>query len=420
MSGESNNISRRSLLTATASVASAIGLSRPSAVLAATAQRKVTESVPFYGAHQAGIVTEQQHHTYFAAFDVTATKKSDLIALFKTWTEASARLTAGLPVESATNGYDTSQQLIDSGETVGLSPERLTLTFGFGPELFVKDGNDRFGLRAHQPEALATLPVFPGDKLIESKCGGDLSVQACADDPQVAFHAVRQLARLADGVAQIRWVQSGFLPAPEDDTTPRNLMGFKDGTQQPQTFDGVVWAGDEGPDWMRAGSYLVVRKIRIALEHWDRTPVDFQEETIGRRKQSGAPLGAKREFDPLDLAAVDSEGKRVIADTAHVRLASAASNGGAQILRRAFSFNDGVNFTAERWPPWRQGLEYDAGLLFISYQRDPRSGFMKIFERMSKVDMLNQFTTHIGSGVFACPPGVAEGGFIGERLFHEA
>ena len=122
---------------------------------------------------------------------------------------------------------------------------------------------------------------------------------------------------------------------------------------------------------MRGGSYLVVRRIRIALEHWDRMKVAFQEQTVGRDKISGAPLGSKHEFDPLDLDATDKDGNPVIAENAHVRLAAAASNDGAQILRRPYSYNDGVNFTAERWPPWRQGMEYDAGLFFLCLSARP-------------------------------------------------
>jgi deferrochelatase/peroxidase EfeB len=193
-------------------------------------------------------------------------------------------------------------------------------------------------------------------------------------------------------------------------------MGFKDGTQQPSE-DKHYWVGQEGPSWMRGGSYLVVRKIRIALEHWDQTEVGFQEQVIGRHKSSGAPLGKLNERDPLDLARVDAEGNSVIPDLSHVRLANFASNGGAQILRRGYSYNDGVNFTAERWPPWRQGIEYDAGLFFLAYQSDPRVGFVRIFQNMAKLDMLNQFTTHTASGIFACPPGYADGEFIGHQLF---
>ena len=403
---------------------------------------------PFWGEHQGGILTARQNHTYFAAFDVVTDKKAEIAGLLRSWTEASARLTQGLaidpvkPVQAADHAaasgsnYDQAPTtaLPDSGETAGLAPARLTLTFGFGPGLFHHQGQDRFGLAARRPAPLIDLPTFNGDQLDPARTGGDLSVQACADDPQVAFHAVRQLARLARGVAVLRWTQGGFTPNAAAQDTPRNLMGFRDGTQNPLArrpeeasaagavpnpvnHDEVVWAGDEGPAWMRGGSYLVARRIRIALEHWDDTDTDFQEQTIGRRKSSGAPLTGRNEFDALDLDASDKDGNPVVAMNAHVRMAAAASNGGAQILRRAFSYNDGVNTVAERWPPWRQGLEYDAGLFFIAYQRDPRTGFVKMFTPMSKLDALNQFTTHVGGGLFAVPPGAREGEFVGQALF---
>jgi len=381
------------------------------------------ELEPFWGDHQGGIVTPMQRHSYFAAFDLTAGKREDVAALLRRWTAAAARMAGGDTAEPL--GQDAAVPAVDSGEALGLSPARLTVTFGFGAGLFVKDGHDRYGLAARRPEALVDLPRFTGDQLVEAHTGGDLSVQACADDPQVAFHAVRQLARLAYGAAQIRWTQTGFLPTAAGTETPRNLMGFKDGTNNPSAADAramkeSVWVGAEGPRWMRGGSYVVVRRIRIALEHWDRMKVDFQEQTVGRQKQSGAPLGAKAEFDPVDLERTDAEGNPVIAENAHIRLAAAAQNGGARLLRRGYSYNDGVNFTTERWPPWRQGMEYDAGLFFVCYQRDPRNGFIRVFDKMAKFDMMNQFVTHVGGGLFACPGGAAKGAFIGARLFEEA
>ena len=258
--------------------------------------------------------------------------------------------------------------------------------------------------------------------MLDTRTGGDLSVQACSDDPQVAFHAVRQLARICDGIAQLRWVQSGFMPQYSDGQSPRNLMGFKDGTNNPSTadpsaMDKFVWADADPSDFMHAGSYMVIRRIRIALEHWDRMAIAFQEQTIGRGKYSGAPLSGKKEFDPVDLNATNKDGDTIIPDNAHIRLAGADSNDGARILRRSYSYNDGVNFTSERWPPWRQGMEYDAGLLFVSYQKDPRTGFVKIFDSLSRLDMMNQFVTHTGGALFACPGGTAEGEFIGQKLF---
>ncbi len=411
-------------------------------------------SVPFYAKHQAGIATSQQTCMVLAAFDLTASSASEIVTLLKAWTAAAARLTAGqTAVEMAS---DRAHWPSDSGEAIGLKPRRLTLTFGFGPGLFERDGQDRYGLKGFRPSALVDLPPFNGDQLDPAHTGGDLCIQACADDRFVAFHAVRQLARMAaaddaargyggkkpgataayapkQGAAALRWLQTGFLPDTPDTGTPRNLLGFRDGTQNPGdphmaekaagkqlgngSFEDVVWVGSEEPGWMRHGSYMVARRIRLALEHWDRTDVDFQEQVIGRHKVSGGPLSGGDEFTPLDLDATGKDGDPLIAENAHVRLGSASQTDGARILRRAYSYDDGLSMTAERWPPWRQGLEYDAGLLFIAYQRDPRDGFIRIYDRMSKLDLLNQYATHVGSAIFAVPGGVEAGGFIGQDLF---
>ncbi|CAP57588.1 conserved hypothetical protein [Gluconacetobacter diazotrophicus PA1 5] len=360
--------------------------------------------------HQPGITTPQQSSIYFMTFDITAEKRADVAALMRRWTQAADAMMAGHAIPD----------FVDSGEAEGLSPKGLTLTFGFGPGLFTQDGRDRFGLASRRPAALADLPRFTGDQLVPARTGGDLSIQSCANDPQTALHAARVLARLAYGMAEPRWAQAGFLPDFGRHTTPRNLMGFKDGTMNPDTTspratDRFVWAAPDDVAWMQGGSYQVARIIRIALEHWDRMKVGFQEETMGRMKESGAPIGGHRESDPLDLKAQDHDGNPVIAENAHARLAAPSENGGAQILRRAYSYDNGLSFTAERWPPWHQGNELDAGLLFLCYQQDPRTGFTKIFDRMAKFDMMNQFTTHIGSGLFACP-GRKPGTCIGAAL----
>ncbi len=444
--------SRRGFLKATATLAglasaTGAGLASPAEASMAKAARKTplahaaAKSEPFWGVHQGGIVTPAQGHTYFAAFDLVTTKPADVAKLFRAWTEAAARMTTGDTAQPLSGAFepvltttaapagnygppDQAQSALgaDTGEALGASPARLTVTFGFGAGLFVKDGTNRFGLAAKRPEALVDLPRFPGEQLQDARTGGDLSVQACAEDAQVAFHAVRQLARMADGIAQIRWVQTGFLPSAGAPGTPRNLMGFLDGTNNPPAADAaamakIIWVDNEGPDWMQGGSYMVTRRIRIAIEHWDRMTVDVQEKTVGRGKYSGAPLGQKHEHDPLDLAATDKDGNPIIPDNAHARLAAAETNDGARILRRPYSYNDGANFVAERWPPWRQGLEYDAGLFFICYQRDPRTGFIKINQRLSRFDMMNQFITHVGSGLFAVPRGPEKGEYIGQKLF---
>jgi deferrochelatase/peroxidase EfeB len=420
--------SRRGLLAGAGGLLAGAGVSKFARAASPETSTGAAPREIFFGEHQGGIATPQQTNSYFVAFDLVAKTRDEVTAMLQVWTEAAARMTSGETARPL--GEDLSIEGQDGASALGLAPARLTITFGFGAGLFMKDGVDRYGLAAKRPEALVDLPKFNGDQQLQgARTGGDISVQACADDPQVAFHAVRELDRLSYGAAQIRWAQTGFLPQTPPGETPRNLMGFKDGTinpplghasttpDAPRSFDDVVWVGEEGPDWMRGGSYVVARRIRISLEHWDRTEVDFQEQVIGRHKYSGAPIGKSSEQEPLDLDRADKDGNPLIADNAHVRLGAAAVNDGAQILRRAYSYNDGVSFTAERWPPWRQGMLYDAGLFFVAYQRDPRAGFIKIYGAMSKLDALNQFTTHTGGGLFACPAGVGKGEFIGQRLF---
>jgi len=428
---EKQRLSRRRFLASGLMAAAGAGLSAAPAAAAGTTDNappaanpspaNVVE--PFWDKYQAGIITPVQKHTNMAAFDLTTSDRADVIQMLQAWTAAAARMAQGQTAEPL--GLDASGPAADSGEALELSPARLTVTFGFGAGLFIKDGYDRYGLAAQRPAALVDLPKFTGDQLAETRTGGDLLVQACADDPQVAFHAIRQLSRLAYDTAQIRWVQTGFTADSKPGQTPRNLMGFKDGTNNPsvkdsQAMNQFIWVDQEGPEWMRNGSYVVVRRIRIALEHWDRMNLAFQEQTVGRHKYSGVPLGGTKEFDKPDYDATDKDGNSIIPENAHIRLGSAETNGGAQILRRPYSYNDGANFTAERWPPWRQEMEYDAGLLFLCYQRDPRTGFIKIFDKMSKFDMMNQFVTHTGGGLFACPGGVPTGGYIGQHLFEKA
>ncbi len=420
MKGPAVKPSRRLFLAAAGGLAGAASAASVEAaraqIMPSQPQPARADAEPFYGAHQGGITTPMQENSYFAAFDILAGDRGDVIALLQRWTLAAARLTQGLPAEPG--AQDVRQPPLDSGETLGQSPARLTLTFGFGPELFSANGQDRYGIAHLRPAALVDLPRFNGDQLVAGQTGGALCVQACADDAQVCFHAIRQLARIGDAVVQLKWVQAGFTNAGKVAGTPRNLLGFKDGTMNPTIAQAppIVWAGAEG-GWMQNGSYMVARRVRIFLEHWDRMRVAFQEQTIGRHKVSGAALGATAEFDAPDFDAADADGNPVIPDNAHVRLAAPVNNGGSQMLRRSYSYNNGASFVAERWPPWHQGIEYDAGLFFQAYQKDPRDAFIRIFDKMARLDALNQFTTHVGGGIFACPPGTRPGGYIGQTLF---
>jgi deferrochelatase/peroxidase EfeB len=230
---------------------------------------------------------------------------------------------------------------------VGLPAAALTITFGVGPSLFTGELGKRLGIQDRRPGALIDIPSFPGDVLHPMRSDGDLGIQVCAEDPQVVIHAVRNLVRIGRGTVLSRWIQQGFLPD-EHEETPRNLMGFKDGTNNPKidnaaAMDATVWVPEDEPQaWMRGGTCLVFRRIRIQIEFWDRTSLDEQENTIGRRKGSGAPMGATHEFDPLPLDAKGDDGKPALPIDAHVRLAAPAENGGATFLRRGYSFADGV------------------------------------------------------------------------------
>ena len=376
----------------------------------AAAPSSNTGTVPFHGAHQAGIATETQDSLAFAAFDLTTTSRSDLIDMLRTWTTAAAAITAGQPVL----GDSASDQVppADTGEAAGLPPNRLTITIGFGPSLF--DG--RFGLADRRPAALADLPALPGDDLNPDRSGGDIAIQACANDPQVAFHAMRNLNRLALGTASMRWSQLGFgktASTSASQTTPRNLLGFKDGTrnirgEDKSTMDSFVWVGKESDqEWLHGGSFLVARRIKMQIEAWDHDFLADQESVIGRHKVTGAPLTGAREFDSPDLKAKDSSRELVIGADAHIRLASRETNGGVQILRRGYSFTDGMD---------AQG-QLDAGLFFLAYQKNPRQ-FITLQRRLGAHDALNEYISHTSSAVFVCPPGVRDSnGYWGETLF---
>ncbi len=370
--------------------------------------------VPFYAAAQAGIATPAQECVAFAAYDLTATSLDSLRSLLVAWTEAAATITEGAPFEP--NPTNSQSSITDTGEARGLPASGLTITFGFGPSLFSGPAGDRLGLADRKPAALGHLPAFRGESIERARSDGDLCIQACADDAQVAFHAIHVLNRVAEGTATLRWGQQGFGRTSSTSTaqpTPRNLMGFKDGTANIRSEDQTamkrfVWVGEgDGPDWMTGGTYLVARKIRILFDVWDAASLEEQERTIGRDKSSGAPLGERQEYDPLDLGA-RKDGVPLIPADAHVRVASPQSNEGQRLLRRGYSFSEA---------PEPGSGQLDAGLFFICFQRDPARQFVPIQRLLASSDALNRHTQHVASALFACPPGVKKGGFIGEGLF---
>ena len=421
--GASRGIRRRTLFGAAGAGALAVGagagyFARGTADASSVADPSA-QPVAFTGEHQAGITTPAQDRLHFAVFDVTTDDRAELVSLLQDWTDAAREMTEGNEVGEF--GAVAGPPVVppeDTGEALGLPASALTLTIGFGPTLFEKGGRDRFGLRDRRPEQLIDLPHFSGDRLEPDICGGDIAIQACANDPQVAVHAIRNLARIAFGRAAVRYSQLGFgrtSSTSQAQVTPRNLFGFKDGTanikvEDADTVQRWVWAeAGDGPAWMDGGSYLVARKIAMRIETWDRESLEGQENIIGRVKGSGGPLSGGDEFATLDFKARRSGGEPVIDEQSHVRLAHADFNGGAKLLRRGYNYVDGSD-----------GLgRLAAGLFFICYQRDPREQFVRIQQNLAGLtaDLMNEYIVHIGSSIFACPPGVGAKGFWGESLF---
>jgi deferrochelatase/peroxidase EfeB len=361
------------------------------------------QAVPFYGPHQAGIATAAQDRLAFGSLNVVdGTSRADVRDLLRQWTQAAARMTRGALVGEVD---EPNAPPLDTGEAVGSPVSRLTITLGYGPALF----DHRFGLSGRKPAELAQLPPLPNENLDPGSSGGDLCVQACSDDPLVAFHAVRNLARLGMGVVEHNWMELGFGKTSSTDTaqaTPRNLLGFKDGTrnikaEQASLMDDYVWAGAEaGPSWMRGGSYLIARKIRMFIENWDRDYLRDQENVIGRSKVGGAPLSGGTEFTAPDFATA------AIPADAHIRLASPEHNHGTRILRRGYSFTDGID---------PQAGTLLGGLFFIAFMKSPGQ-FIRLQQSLA-ADALNEYTQHVGSAVFACPPGLRPGQHWGDGLF---
>lgn len=330
---------------------------------------------------------------YFAAFDLDTDDVEDVKELLGEWTVAAEQMCAGELVGGEPDA-NPNRPPKDTGEAWGYPPAGLTITFGFGASFF------------------------------EDEDGGDLMIQACSNDPQVCVHAIRNLMRIGFGTAVLKRGQIGYGRTSSTSTeqeTPRNLFGFKDGTANLKAEDGEdtlaehVWVQDGGDDvaaWMTGGSYLMARNIRMTLEVWDRVRLSEQEQIIGRDKRYGAPLSvtepsAEAEFEPLDLTAQGEDGPAIPADS-HVAIVAPENNDGRRMLRRGYNCTDGNDSLGR----------LDAGLFFLAFTRDPRTGFYPVLERMTQKDDLTEYLQHVGSALFAVLPGMREGDtMVGQRLF---
>jgi deferrochelatase/peroxidase EfeB len=401
-------VSRRRLLGWTGAGAAVAGVGAVAGFTAGAAEPAPPDPaarvVPFRGVHQAGITTPAQDRLHFVALDLTSTDRAAVASLLRRWTTAAERMTVG--AEAAPGGAvnrNPEAPPSDTGEALGLPASSLTITLGIGGSLLDKLGIPR-------PPEMAELPPFTGDQIDPALSGGDLCLQACADDPQVAVHAVRNLVRTGFGTTAVRWSQLGFGRTSSTSTTQqthRNLFGFKDGTNNLKAEDGAlldehVWVPpSQGPAWLAGGTYLVARRIRMHVETWDRTSLSEQESLTGRTKGEGAPIGQPREFDLPDLGPTSP-----IGEDAHVRLASAQNLGGVRIMRRGYNFVDGSDGSGH----------LNAGLFFVAFMRDPHRQFVPMQSALARRDKMMEYIEHTSSAVFAVPPGLREGAYWGQSL----
>lgn len=348
-------------------------------------------TVPFFGAHQAGVDTDAQAHGLFVALDLLdGTTRDDLVRMMRILTDDAARLTQGTPA------------LADSEPELAASPAGLTVTFGFGPRFVAR-------ARGAAPAWLKALPPFAVDRLLPEFSDGDLLLQIGADDPLTVAHTARMLLKDARSFAAVRWSQQGFRRAHgsvRPGTTMRNLFGQVDGTTNPvpgtADFDQVVWS-TEG--WLSGGTSAVVRRIGMDLDKWDRLDRGGREQSVGRYLSNGAPLTGADEFDEPDFEATTAIGFPVIPEFSHVRRAR-SENTAERIFRRSYNYDD---------RPAGEAVSL-SGLIFVSFQADVDRQFVPIQRRLDQLDLLNEWTIPVGSAVFAIPPGCAADGFVGETL----
>ncbi|KJE23015.1 Dyp-type peroxidase family [Frankia torreyi] len=392
------------------------------------ARRAALAPVTGDGVHQPGIAERAPAHLVFTAYDLTAADpaaaRAALGTVLRAWTDGGRTLMRGASQSGASQSGASQSGAVQIGvagvgrEAAGLGSAGLTVTVGIGAAAL-----RRAGLDARLPGPLADIPALPGDRLEATRGGGDLAVQVCAEDPMVAFAAARQLGRLAADLVRPRWVQRGFrrtaAAAADPTATPRNLMGQLDGTNNPRPgsaqFDLAVWAAG-GPAWMRGGTYLVCRRIRMLLESWERLTEDARGEVVGRRIDDGAPLSAPPaatgggEDTASDFAARGPDGRLLIAENAHIRLSNPQFHGGIAMFRRGYSYDDGLDATGEP----------DSGLFFLAFQADPRTAFVPVQRTLAASDALNTFIRHTASALFAVPPAPPAGGYLGQSLLEEA
>ncbi|KNC93506.1 iron uptake transporter deferrochelatase/peroxidase subunit [Trabulsiella odontotermitis] len=415
-----NEPSRRRLLKGIGALGGALAISggcpvahaaKPQSAPGTVSPDARMETQPFYGLHQSGVLTPQQASMMLVAFDVLASDKADLERLFRLLTQRIAFLTTGGPAPDTPNPR---LPPMDSG-ILGpyIAPDNLTITVSVGDSLF----DERFGLAGKAPKKLQKMTRFPNDSLDASLCHGDLLLQICANTQDTVIHALRDIIKHSPDLLSVRWKREGFISdhaaRSKGKETPVNLLGFKDGTANPDSTDtplmnNIVWVTDDQgePAWAVGGTYQAVRIIQFHVEFWDRTPLKEQQTIFGRDKQSGAPLGMQHEHDVPDYSK-DPNGE-VIALDSHIRLANPRTpeTESSLMMRRGYSYSLGATNSGQ----------LDMGLLFVCYQHDLEKGFLTVQKRLNG-EALEEYIKPIGGGFFFVLPAAKDKHhYLGETL----
>jgi deferrochelatase/peroxidase EfeB len=362
---------------------------------ALTSAAGAAQASSFDGPHQLTPLSEPTRATAFVAFDVVAADAKGLKELLQVVTDRARLLYAGgAPVD-----LGPAAPTDDNGILGPTTPaHQVAFVLGLGASLF----DDRFGLAGRRPARLTTMGAFPNDNLDPAQLHGDLSIQIGAADADTVAHALRDITKHTRGAMQPRWKVDAFSSPPRPNGTPRNLLGFKDGISNPgvteaSVLDDLIWVrpGAPEPAWTVGGTYLVVRIIRELVEFWDRVSLNEQENMIGRRRASGAPLDANDEFDSPNYPA-DPQGNVIRLD-AHIRLANprTPSTAAGRILRRGYNYDRGIDVNGN----------LDQGLLFTCYQQDIQRQFETTQKRLID-EPLADYISPVGGGYFYVPPGV--------------
>jgi deferrochelatase/peroxidase EfeB len=376
------------------------------------------EPVPprgFRGYHQIGVLERPEAHGLLAAFTCVDDTRAALAETFRSLSQELDSLIAGrVPAET-----DPELPPADSGVLMEVTDAGLMGTVSVGASLF----DERYGLAPRKPRELVTMPFLANDRLDPDRSHGDVLLSLHGREPDVCVHALRRVMRRTQSGLVLKWMQDTFTRPDAQpklgETQSRNLLGFKDGTANPDADDEslmntLVWTSTSDiavnaearePAWTVGGTYQVVRLIRMLVERWDRTALEEQESVFGRRKVSGAPLSGEQEND-LPVYDNDPQGLRVPL-TAHIRLANPRDERTLNkvLLRRGMSYSRGMDSA---------GL-LDQGLAFVSYQRR-LSHFLEANERL-KGEPLEEYIRPEGGGFFYVLPGVVEiGDWLGRAL----